>query len=558
MLKQQKLKILICSEAHFLNTGFSNYTKELLQRLHKSDKYEIAEFASYAFASDPRRKGIPWRFYANAVAKNDPRYEEYNSNNENQFGKWRFEKVLLDFRPDVVIDVRDYWMNYYQSISPFRDFFHWIVMPTVDSSPQQESWIETYASADAVMTYSDWGAEVLRNQSNNKIKHIDTVSPGINLDIFKKLDQESRDKLREQFNLKDDFIIGSVMRNQKRKLFPELMTTFNMLLSRLDEENHPAKDKCYLWLHTSYPDAGWDFPLLLKELNIFDKVLFTYFCQNCKHFRPTKWAGPKTNCPRCNHNDFSMPSVVNGPTSNQLSEIYNCMDVYVQYSICEGFGMPQIEASACGNPIITVDYSAMVDIIKKLDAIPIKVKQQFRELETKAMRVYPDNDECMERLYELLSLDKHNMEQLREKFRKLTEQHYNWDNIYKMWESYLDQLNPLTCTKRKWNESPNYLEQIPKNILESNIEPEQNLNAVTNACVKYLKKIEHLCNMTTLDMLCYADYGFVQNGTNIEKYSVNNILKSIQTKIINNNNAEMARSSNAKIQEDFILEAGVS
>jgi hypothetical protein len=176
-MENKKLKILMVSEASFLSSGFGTYTKEILSRLYATDKYEIAEFACYGKVNDPKDKDIHWRYYANAVGSDDPRSKEYNSSMENQFGRWRFERVLLDFRPDVVIDIRDYWMNSYQQFSPLRPFFNWVLMPTVDSAPQQEDWIDTFLHADAIFTYSDFGRDTLADQSNNKINYIDTTSP---------------------------------------------------------------------------------------------------------------------------------------------------------------------------------------------------------------------------------------------------------------------------------------------------------------------------------------------------------------------------------------------
>lgn len=555
MITSKKLKILICSEASFLNTGFANYSRELIQRLYRSNKYDIAEFASYSTVDDIRRKSIPWKFYANAVHPSDPRNAEYSQSLENQFGKWRFEKVLLDFKPNVVIDIRDYWMHHYQSVSPFRNFFHWIVMPTVDSYPQQESWIETYISADAVFTYSDWGAKVLKYQSNNHINYINTVSPGVDLNLFKFLSIDDRQNLRTEFNINDHFIIGSVMRNQKRKLIPELMLVFKKLLKKLEQNNHPQKNNCYLWLHTSYPDAGWDLPLLLKENNIFDKVIFTYYCSTCKAIIPSNFIGTKVRCSACNNYSLSMPSVINGPDANKMSDIYNCFDIYVQYAICEGFGMPQVEAGSCGNPIATVDYSAMKDIIHKLKAFKIRIKQKFRELETKAIRVYPNNQDLINVLFDYIHQPEDVRNEKRKQTRQLVEQHYNWSDIHKTWESYLDSLDPDACSKRQWDEPGVFLKPLPEDVIEQKIDPSQNLNVLTNACVNHLKDIKFLCSMNTLDMLSYADYGFAQNGTTIEKYSINNILRIIQSKINNNNLAENARISGLKIEEDFILQA---
>ena len=43
----RKKRILFCSEATFLNTGYATYTREILNYLHSTGKYEIAEMDSY-------------------------------------------------------------------------------------------------------------------------------------------------------------------------------------------------------------------------------------------------------------------------------------------------------------------------------------------------------------------------------------------------------------------------------------------------------------------------------------------------------------------------------
>ena len=66
----KKLRLLMCSEASYLSSGFSGYARELLKRLYATNKYEIAEFASYAKVNDPRDSDIPWVLYANAPSDN--------------------------------------------------------------------------------------------------------------------------------------------------------------------------------------------------------------------------------------------------------------------------------------------------------------------------------------------------------------------------------------------------------------------------------------------------------------------------------------------------------
>jgi hypothetical protein len=57
----------------------------------------------------------------------------------------------------------------YQERSPFRPFYHWAIMPTVDAAPQDEQWVATFLNADSVFTYSDWGMDVLRAQTGGRI-----------------------------------------------------------------------------------------------------------------------------------------------------------------------------------------------------------------------------------------------------------------------------------------------------------------------------------------------------------------------------------------------------
>jgi hypothetical protein len=73
------------------------------------------------------------------------------------------------------------------------------------------------------------------------------------------------------------------------------------------------------------------------------------------------------------------PSTQKGATNEQLGKIYNVMDVYVQYSVAEGAGMPAIEAASCGIPVMETDYSAMEDYVRCLQGSPIPIKKAFRE-----------------------------------------------------------------------------------------------------------------------------------------------------------------------------------
>ena len=106
-----KKKILLCNEASFLNTGYSIYGKEVMRRLLATDKYELAELSVYGSEIDSRQEQIPWKYYPNHPNPNiEAEVMDFNSKQINVFGGWRFEEVCLDFRPDIVMDIRDFWM----------------------------------------------------------------------------------------------------------------------------------------------------------------------------------------------------------------------------------------------------------------------------------------------------------------------------------------------------------------------------------------------------------------------------------------------------------------
>jgi len=51
-----------------------------------------------------------------------------------------------------------------------------------------------------------------------------------------------------------------------------------------------------------------------------------------------------------------------GLSSEEMAWLYNCFDVLLLPSRAEGFGLPLIEAQACGVPAISTDFSAMPEL----------------------------------------------------------------------------------------------------------------------------------------------------------------------------------------------------
>lgn len=444
---KRKPKILWCGEASFLNTGYAVYAKEVLTRLYETDKYEIAELGCYSTINEPKRFEVPWRFYANLPVDNREA-EVYGQNGQFQFGEWRFEDVCLDFRPDVVIDIRDWWMLEYEERSPYRPFYHWAIMPTVDSEPQQEQYLSTYLSADTVFTYSEFGKEVLERESHGHIKVSGIASPGADFNALSPVSNKAEHRSRAGF-MDDITIIGTVMRNQRRKLYPNLIASFRKML----DENPSIQDKVFLYLHTSYPDIGWDIPQLIRDNNMGNHTLLTYVCNSCNHFFPSFFQDARMPCPKCGKLDARLPNTKVGVSKEQFNEIFNWFDLYVQYSVCEGFGMPQVEAGACGLPILTVPYSAMESVGKNLKSDFVEINGFSWDAPTHSKRANPNDDDLVKKMLKFF----HSPFNIRNKKGMDSymgvKKHYTWDRTADMWETFLDKVE-IKDHSETWDSAP--------------------------------------------------------------------------------------------------------
>lgn len=445
----RKKRILMCNESSVLSTGYATYGLEVLKRLYATGKYELAELATYGHINDKKAKSLPWKQYPVVPPDNRPDLIElYNSKSENQWGAWCFEDVCIEFQPDIVFDIRDPWMVNYQCTSPARKYFKHALMPTVDSMPQEEKWLPIYTQADAIFSYCDWGGKELCKQTNNKIKYMGTASPAFDVKNYEHLEKSTAKKMLGFRS--DDLVLGTVMRNQVRKLYPDLFKAFRKFLDEQEraplytnESKRSLGERALLYVHCQWPDVGWNIPSLLKEFCLGNKVLFNYYCLNCKKVYASYFQDGQTICKYCGEDTAVLPGIKTGVSPKALNHIYAAMDLYVQYANCEGFGMPMVEAAASGTPICATNYSAMEDAVRILKGYPIKVERMFKDAGVGSYRALPDEDSLINIIKEYFLKEKQERSEIESRTRRLAEINYDWNKTTKMWENYFDSVIPV-------------------------------------------------------------------------------------------------------------------
>ena len=128
----------------------------------------------------------------------------------------------------------------------------------------------------------------------------------------------------------DAFVIGINMANidAVRKAFPEQFAAFAMF-----RRNHPEA-LLLMHSHQTGPGSGLNLGDMLNRLDIAGAV---------------RWSHPyQYTC--------------GGYSPAEMARWYACLDVYSGCTYAEGFGLPLLEAAACGIPAVATNFSAMPQV----------------------------------------------------------------------------------------------------------------------------------------------------------------------------------------------------
>ena len=535
-------KILFVSEAPWFSTGYSVYTSQVLKRLVQYPGLEFAQLAVYAGKADRELTNYPWKIYANKPEESHPNIQTYKTSPTAQFGDFTFNEVLLDFTPDIVMDIRDWWMIEFEQRSPFRDFYNWAIMPTVDAAPQDNQWVSTYESADGVFAYSEFGRDTLLNQCDN-ISFVDVAPPAAS-EAFKPT--ENKEEHKNEMGLSGDtFILGTVMRNQKRKLYPDLFKSFREILDRCGD------DKLFLYCHTFYPDIGWSIPQLLDDYGLSNRVLFTYKCKHCGKISTDFFQDALQYCKKCSNFSNALVGISNPITEKELAKVYNTFDVYAQYANSEGFGMPQLEAAYCDIPVISTYYSAMQSVIDNIGGFGIKPIAFSTECETGCKRAIPNNEDFVRLFLELHKKPTEELKEIGQRIGKRARSHYTWDKTADKWLQYILSVETKDRSQT-WQSPPRIIE--PQTSMPNDIKTisDQVTYLFNNVLHKpewvggfFWRRVLRDCTFgyrcDNVDHNCYFNESHIQSYNNHKPFSLDDAFKELHNFRLQLNKWEQAR-----------------
>lgn len=225
-------------------------------------------------------------------------------------------------KADVVITLVDAWVMDAERISSTGA--KWVPWFPVDHDPIPPRVANAVSAAYAPLVYARHAQDACATEGISTAY----VPHGVETDIYKPVPDAKR-----RFGFDDDaFVVGIVAANKgkpSRKALPTQIEAFARFHKR-----HP---EAVLYLHTHLtPDMdGLDIPAIFRACGVPQDAV-----RVCDQYR----------------NIMGYPDPV-------MASIYSAMDVLSSATMGEGFGVPIIEAQACGTPVIVGGWTAMPELV---------------------------------------------------------------------------------------------------------------------------------------------------------------------------------------------------
>jgi len=230
-----------------------------------------------------------------------------------------------DVRDVQVIALMDSWCLTSPRLTDLR-----VAMWTpVDHAPTPPRVIEHFQLCRTTpIAMSRFGAEMLADEGLDPLY----VPHGVDTSVFRPVDEH--ELIRREMRVEPDvFVVGMVANNQgtmpPRKAFPQVFQAFARFVREVDGD-------AVLYLHTDV--AGMNMGLNLLALS-------------------ERMGIPDRNLRASDQLLYQL-----GYPAEGVARLYNGMDVLANPSYGEGFGIPIVEAQACGTPVIVSDWTAMPEL----------------------------------------------------------------------------------------------------------------------------------------------------------------------------------------------------
>lgn len=305
------MRLLWYSNAPWAPTGYGNQTRQICEHLPALG-HSLAVMSNYGMQGGKiEMNGI--RVYPNG---------------RDRHGNDIIQAYADDCGADAIVTLYDAWPLNFATQPGHKT--PWIAWAPVDHEQTPPPVVKSLKAAAGVVAMSRHGQWALREAGFDAAY----IPHGVNTAVFAPPEgEEGQRKARAFIGLPQDrFLFGMVAANQytpSRKCIPQVLAAFAEL-----KKVHP---EAALYLHMVDDDSKEGVHVLQIMTTLGLALNDDVFIADQMQY----------------HLGYSAKSLV---------ELYRAMDVLVNPSLGEGFGIPIVEAMACGTPVIATRGTSMVEL----------------------------------------------------------------------------------------------------------------------------------------------------------------------------------------------------
>ena len=311
--------VAVASNYYGTSTGYGNQVTYLLDRM-KRHKMDVAMLANYGL--EGRFDKIKTRFGT------VPAYPRgYAQHSQDVIPVWfdHFTAQHQD-KPKALLTLYDVWI--YNSLKFDDPIVSWVPLDHVTLPPDVARFL--LRPNVTAITMSPHGQRQLEAAGIDSTY----IPHAVDLNVYKPTEKVEGVPTRQFMGISDDtFLVTMVSANKAngivhRKGYGEALTAFAMF--------HKQNPNSHLYLHAEMGNAfgGFVLPRLLESLGV-----------------------PREAVTIADQNQLRI-----GYPVETMAALYTASDVLLAPSYGEGFGIPLLEAQACGTRVVTGSWTSMVDI----------------------------------------------------------------------------------------------------------------------------------------------------------------------------------------------------